>query len=38
MRCFASFDCTGQQLIDSGTVVINSERAALDLQVTEGKN
>jgi len=38
MKCFASFDCTGQQLIDSGTVVINGERAALDLQVAEGKN
>jgi hypothetical protein len=38
MRCFATFDCTGQQLIDSGTVVINGERAALDLQVAEGKN
>lgn len=38
MRCFASLDCTGQQLIDSGTVVINGERAALDLQVAEGKN
>lgn len=38
MRCFVSFDCTGQQLIDSGTVVINGERAALDLQVAEGKN
>jgi hypothetical protein len=38
MRCFANFDCTGQQLIDSGTVVINGERSALDLQVAEGKN
>ncbi len=38
MRCFASYDCTGQQLLDSGTVVINGERAALDLQVAEGKN
>jgi hypothetical protein len=38
MRCFASFDCTGQQLIDSGTVVINGERAALDLEAAEGKN
>lgn len=38
MRCFASFDCTGQQLIDSGIVVINGERAALDLQVAEGHN
>jgi hypothetical protein len=38
MRCFADYDCTGQQLLDSGTVVINGERAALDLQVAEGKN
>ncbi len=38
MRCFASYDCTGQQLLDSGTVVINGERAALDLQIAEGKN
>ena len=38
MRCFASYDCTGQQLLDSGTVVINGERAALDLQVAEAKN
>jgi hypothetical protein len=38
MRCFASYDCTGQQLLDSGTVVINGERAALDLQLAEGKN
>ena len=38
MRCFASYDCTGQQLLDSGTIVINGERAALDLQVAEGKN
>ncbi|HEY4933888.1 MAG TPA: hypothetical protein VII23_20170 [Terriglobales bacterium] len=38
MRCFASYDCTGQQLIDSGTVVINGERSALDLQVAESKN
>jgi len=38
MRCFVSYDCTGQQLIDSGTVVINGERSALDLQVAEGRN
>ena len=38
MRCFASFDCTGQQLINSGTVLINGERSDLDLQVAEGKN
>jgi hypothetical protein len=38
MRCFANYDCTGQQLLDSGAVLINGERAALDLQVAEGKN
>ena len=38
MRCFANYDCTGQQLLDSGTVVMNGERAAFDLQIAEGKN
>jgi hypothetical protein len=38
MRCFATYDCTGQQLLDSGTVVINGERSSLDLQIAEGKN
>ena len=38
MRCFASYDCTGQQLLDSGTILINGERSSLDLQVAEGKN
>jgi hypothetical protein len=38
MRCYGSYDCTGQQLLDSGTVLINGERVALDLQVAEGKN
>jgi len=38
MRCFASYDCTGQQLLDSGTVVIDGERAGLDLQIAEGKD
>ena len=38
MRCFAAFDCTGQQLLDSGTILINGERSALDLQIAEGKN
>ena len=38
MRCFASYDCTGQQLLDAGTVVIDGERVALDLQIAEGKN
>ena len=38
MRCFVAYDCTGQQLLESGTVVIDGERAALDLQVAEGRN
>jgi hypothetical protein len=38
MRCFAAYDCTGQQLLDSGTVVMNGERVKLDLEIAEGKN
>jgi hypothetical protein len=38
MRCFAAYDCTGQQLLDSGTIVLNGERAKLDLEIAEGKN
>ncbi|MBZ5571700.1 MAG: hypothetical protein LAO09_07465 [Acidobacteriia bacterium] len=36
LRCYASYDCTGQQLIDAGTVLINGERVAIDLQTAEG--
>ncbi len=36
LHCYESYDCTGQQLIDTGTVLINGERVALDLQVAEG--
>lgn len=35
MRCFARYDCTGQQLIDSGFLLINGERASLNLQLAE---
>ncbi len=35
MRCYATYDCTGQQLIDSGIVLINGERAGLNLQAAE---
>ena len=38
MRCFANYDCTGQQLIDGGIVLINGERAALNLQTAEARN
>ena len=35
LRCYEKYDCTGQQLIDAGVVLINGERVALDLQVAE---
>jgi hypothetical protein len=37
MRCYAQYDCTGQQLLNSGIVLINGERAGLDLQTSEMK-
>jgi hypothetical protein len=36
LRCYENYDCTGQQLIDTGAVLINGERVALDLQIVEG--
>jgi hypothetical protein len=36
LRCYEKYDCTGQQLLDAGTVLINGERVALDLQAAEG--
>ena len=36
LRCYEAYECTGQQLIDAGTVLINGERVSLDLQVAEG--
>lgn len=38
LRCYEKFDCTGQQLLDAGTVLINGERVALDLQIAEGSS
>ena len=35
LRCYENFDCTGQQLINAGTVLINGERISLDLQTAE---
>ena len=35
LRCYDKYDCTGQQLLDAGTVLINGERVALDLQIAE---
>jgi len=36
MRCYASYDCTGQQLLDSSATLIDGERVYLDLQLAEG--
>ena len=36
LRCYETYDCTGQQLIDQSSVLINGERVSLDLQNAEG--
>jgi hypothetical protein len=36
LRCYESYDCTGQQLLDAGTILLNGERVGLDLQIAEG--
>lgn len=35
LQCYASYDCTGQQLIDAGVVLMNDDRIALELQTAE---
>jgi len=35
LRTYEQFDCTGQQLVDSGFVLINGERVSLNLQIAE---
>ncbi len=35
LRCYQNYDCTGQQLIEAGAVLINGERVSLDLQTAE---
>ncbi len=35
LRCYEAYDCTGQQLLDGGTILINGERVGLDLQAAE---
>ena len=37
VHCYEKYDCTGQQLIDQGTVLINGERVSLDLQTAESR-
>jgi hypothetical protein len=34
--CYEKYDCTGQQLINQGFVLVNGERISLDLQSAEG--
>jgi len=36
LRRYESYDCTGQQLVNDGIVLINGERVQLDLQAAEG--
>jgi hypothetical protein len=35
LLCYERYDCTGQQLINQGFVLINGERVSLDLQSAE---
>jgi len=35
LRCYEAYDCTGQQLIEQGAILINGERVSLDLQIAE---
>jgi hypothetical protein len=35
LRCYESYDCTGQQLLDAGSILINGERVSLNLQTAE---
>lgn len=35
LRCYETYDCTGQELIDQGSVLINGERVTLNLQSAE---
>jgi hypothetical protein len=35
MHCYVDYECTGQQVINAGTVLINGERVGLDLQKAE---
>jgi hypothetical protein len=35
LRCYETYECTGQQLIERGSVLINGERVSLELQTAE---
>jgi hypothetical protein len=36
LRRYESYDCTGQQLLNDGIILINGERAGLDLELAQG--
>jgi hypothetical protein len=35
LRCYLSYECTGQELINAGVVLMNDDRVSLDLQTAE---
>lgn len=35
LRCYANYDCTGQQLVNAGIVLMNGDRVTLELQAAE---
>jgi len=37
LNCFRDYDCTGQQLLNAGIILINGERSGLELQAAEAK-
>ena len=38
VKCYAQYDCTGQQLLDAGIVLINGERSTINLQFAEAES
>jgi hypothetical protein len=36
LHSYESYDCTGQQLLDAGIVLVNGERVGIDLQMAAG--
>jgi hypothetical protein len=37
MRCYSTYECTGQELLNSGIVLVNGERVGLDLISAEAR-
>jgi hypothetical protein len=35
LRCYAAYDCSGQQLLNAGVILLNGDRVTLDLQLAE---